>query len=317
MNIWNFIENKLSEKNSLYLMIVVNSKGSSPGKPGFSMAVSSDGGLFGSIGGGSMEFKQVEYCRDLLRNNKHNLFTKKQIHKSNSVDSSGMMCSGEQTIAFLPLNQSDIQNVKQITSCLKENKTGIFRVSGNDYSFKLSDDNNETQYLYSTKEDNNWIYSEIIGFKNNIHIVGAGHVGFALSKLFFQLGFKVFLYDNRDNFSMFIDNPYAHKKTVLDYKEADKFILSSSNSYVVIMTNNHSQDIEVLRALIDKKLTYLGLMGSKTKVLKLKKILKDEGVKDDDLNRLYSPIGIPIHSQTPDEIAISIAAEIIKVKNSK
>lgn len=317
MNIWNFIEDKLCEKNSLYLMIVVDSKGSSPGKPGFNMAVSTDGGLFGSIGGGSMEFKLVEHCRKLLRNSKHDIFTKKQIHKGNSDDSSGMMCSGEQTIAFLPLLQSDIQNVKQITSCLKENKTGILKITCNDYCFKLSEETFETQYLYSTKEDNSWMYREIIGFKNNIYIIGAGHVGFALSKLFFQLGFNVFLYDSRDNFKMFIDNPYAHKKHVIDYKKADLHVSSGSNNYVVIMTNNHTQDIEVLRALIGKKVAYIGLMGSKNKISRLKKMLKNDGVSDDELNSLYAPIGLPINSQTPDEIAISIAAEIIKVKNSK
>jgi xanthine dehydrogenase accessory factor len=82
------------------------------------------------------------------------------------------------------------------------------------------------------------------------------------------------------------------------------------------MTNNHKHDIDVLRALIDKKVNYLGLMGSKNKVSRLKKKLKNEGATDDELSRLYAPIGISIHSQTPDEIAISIAAEIINVKNA-
>lgn len=317
MNIWNYIEDKLSEKNSLYLMIVVDSKGSSPGKPGFSMVVSNDGGLFGSIGGGSMEFKLVEHCRKLLRNSIYNIFVKKQIHNGSTEDSSGMMCSGEQTIAFLPLSAADIQNVKRITSCLNENKTGIFKITGDDYSFTLSEEISESQYFYSKSNNDNWLYNEIIGFKNNIYIIGAGHVGFALSKLFFQLGFKVFLYDNRDNFKMFIDNPYAHKKLIIDYNKTDQYVAKGSNSYVVIMTNNHTQDIEVLRALIGEKVSYLGLMGSKNKVSRLKKMLKNDGVTDDELNRLYAPIGIPIHSQTPDEIAISIAAEIIQVKNSR
>ena len=317
MNIWNFIEDKLGEKNSLYLMIVVDSKGSSPGKPGFSMAVSNDGALFGSIGGGSMEFKLVEQCRELLRDKELNIFLKRQIHNGDKVDSSGLMCSGEQTIAFIPITSSDIHNINNITHCLKENKTGILNITSYNLSFAMSEENYDNQYSYSASENDSWTYREIIGFKNNIHIIGAGHVGFALSKLFFQLGFKVLLYDNRDNFKMLNDNPYAHEKLVIDYKKADKYIVIGSNSYVVIMTNNHKQDIEVLRALIDKKVHYLGLMGSKTKVSKLKKRLKDEGVKDDDLNRLYSPIGIPIGSQTPDEIAISIAAEIIKIKNSK
>ncbi len=316
MNIWNFIEDKLKKGNSLYLMIVVDSKGSSPGKQGFCMAVSSDKELFGSIGGGSMEFNMVEYCKELLQNNPSNIFLKKQIHNGNNKDSSGLMCSGEQTIAFLPLIASDLQYVVSIISCLKENKSGILRLTERNYSFTLSEEVHESQYLF-TNTNENWVYNEIIGFKNNIYIIGAGHVGYALSKLFFQLGFKVFLYDNRDNFEMFKENHFAHKKLVIDYKKADEHIVSGSNSYVVIMTNNHQQDIEALRVLIGKKVRYLGLMGSKTKVVRLKKMLRDDGVNDDELSKLYAPIGLPIHSKTPDEIAISIAAEIINVKNSQ
>lgn len=316
MNIWSFIEEKLSKENSLYLMIVVDSKGSSPGKSGFTMAVSSDDELFGSIGGGSMEFKLVEHCKKLLKNNDYNIFLKKQIHHGSDQDSSGLMCSGEQTIAFLPLSVSDMQNIRQITSCLNNNKTGVFNLTLNQYSFTVSEDIQESQFFFSATQ-NDWLYKEVIGFKNNISIIGAGHVGFALSKLFSQLGFNVFLYDNRDNFKMFNENPFALKKLIIDYKKADQYVLIGNNSYVVIMTNNHQHDIEVLRALIDKKVSYLGLMGSKSKVSRLKKMLKDEGASDDELNRLYAPIGIPIHSQTPDEIAISIAAEIINVKNSK
>jgi xanthine dehydrogenase accessory factor len=315
MNIWSFIEEKLSEENSLYLMMVVDSKGSSPGKPGFSMAVSSDDELYGSIGGGSMEYKLVEYCKKLLRNNEHNIFLKKQIHNGSNEDSSGLMCSGEQTIAFLHLSASDMKNIRRITSCLDNNKSGIFSLTENQYSFTLSEDVQESQFFFSGK-NNDWLYKEIIGFKNNISIIGAGHVGFALSKLFSQLGFKVFLYDNRNNFKMFNENPFADKKFVIDYKKADQYVVHGSNSYVVIMTNNHKHDIDVLRALIDKKVNYLGLMGSKNKVSRLKKKLKNEGATDDELSRLYAPIGISIHSQTPDEIAISIAAEIINVKNA-
>jgi xanthine dehydrogenase accessory factor len=167
MNIWSFIEDKLSKENSLYLMIVVDSKGSSPGKTGFSMAVSSDDELFGSIGGGTMEFKLVENCKELLRKNDHNIFLKKQVHNGSAEDSSGLMCSGEQTVAFIPFSATDMQLIQQITNCLNNSKTGILNLTQDQCSFTVSEDNQESQFFFSGIQ-NDWIFREVIGFKNNI-----------------------------------------------------------------------------------------------------------------------------------------------------
>ena len=217
MNIWNFIEQKLKEEKSIFLMIVIETHGSSPGKQGFSMVVSSDRDLHGSIGGGSVEFKLVEECKRMLSAGEQQIFIKRQVHKGNVTDGSGMICSGEQTVAFIPLSQSDIQNIASITSCLSKNKSGIFELTENSYNFRLSDEIPETQYQCTITNESNWSYSETIGYKNIIYIIGAGHVGFAASKLFYQLGFKVVLYDNRPNLTMLTDNPYAHEKQVIDY----------------------------------------------------------------------------------------------------
>lgn len=317
MNIWNFIENKLFEEISLYLMVIIESNGSSPGKQGFSMAVSNDGGLFGSIGGGSMEFKLVENCRKMLQNKEKQIFIKKQIHQGNIADSSGMICSGEQTVAFIPLVTDDIANINLITSCLTDSKTGILEISQTGYNFKLTDDVSEIQHYCKIEDDNIWNYREIIGFRNTIYIIGAGHVGFAVSKLFSQLGFKIVLFDNRSNLSMLTDNPYADKKQVIDYKKIYEYISEGDNIYVIIMTNNHSYDTDVLSLLLRKKVKYLGMMGSKEKVAAVKKQMGNNGFTNNEMSHLHAPIGLAINSQTPDEIAVSIAAEIIKVKNSK
>lgn len=315
-NIWNFIENKLNEEKSIYLMVNIESNGSSPGKQGFGMAVCSDGSLHGSIGGGIMEFRLVEQCREMLKNGQHRIFIKKQVHKGNVADGSGMICSGDQTVAFVPFHPSDVQYVERITSCLNENNTGILELTGDGFEFALSGDIHHTQYQSTITDENTWAYRETIGHRNTVYIIGAGHVGFAVSKLFRQLNFIVVLIDNRTDLSMMTDNPHADKKLVIDYKETDKYIAESNNSYVIIMTDNHAHDKEVLGLVIKKKVKYLGLMGSKGKIAELMGLMKAEGFTDSEMNHLHAPIGVPINSHTPDEIAISIAAEIIGVKNA-
>ncbi len=316
MNIWKFTKTKLKENKAVYLMIIIESHGSSPGKQGFSMVVCSDGVLFGSIGGGSMEHRLVEDCKLMLKDNQQQIFIKKQVHKGNVTDGSGMICSGEQTIAFIPLNPSNNNEIEQITTCLDKKQTGILELIPTGFNFKLAQETHDIQHQCSITDENNWNYSEVIGFKSTIYIIGAGHVGFAVSKLFSQLGFKVIVFDNRPNLSMLADNIYADSKLTIDYKNIAKHISESENSYIVIMTNNHTHDEEVLSLLVRKKVKYLGLMGSKEKVASLIKSMNKMGFANDELSWVHSPIGVSINSKTPDEIAISIAAEIIGVKNA-
>ena len=99
------------------------------------------------------------------------------------------------------------------------------------------------------------------------------------------------------------------------YEEIKNFISSGENNYVVIMTFGYRTDDIAVRALLDKKFKYLGLLGSQKKIEELFNTYKNEGISKEVLKRIHSPIGISIKSQTPEEIAISIAAEIIAVKN--
>ena len=252
----------------------------------------------------------------MLSNKEYRIFIKKQVHKGDVNEGSGMVCSGEQTVAFIPFAPSDIQNVSSITSCLSNKENGILELSERGYNFSLSDENHEIQYTCSITNEEKWKFSEVIGYRNTICIIGAGHVGFAVSKLFSQLGFKVVLYDNRPNLGMLTDNTFADEKHVIDYKKVEDYIPEGNSSYVIIMTNNHTHDKDVLSLLLRKNVKYLGMMGSKEKVASIKKQIRISGFTDNEFSHLHAPIGISINSKTPDEIAVSIAAEIIRVKNT-
>jgi len=140
----------------------------------------------------------------------------------------------------------------------------------------------------------------------------------AFSKLMRGMDFYIHLYDDRKDLPTMIKNDAAHEKHIIDnYTELSKLISSGINHYVVIMTFGYRTDDTALKALLGKEFKYLGLLGSKTKVEKMFDDYREEGVKENWLKRIHTPVGLAIKSQTPEEIAISIAAEIIKVKNQE
>ena len=111
-------------------------------------------------------------------------------------------------------------------------------------------------------------------------------------------------------------NEWAHEKILVNnYEELKEIIPSDANGFVVIMTFGYRTDGIALRSLLEKQFRYLGLLGSKKKIEEMFSQFRQEGVPDEILESIHSPVGISIKSQTPEEIAISIAAEIIAVKN--
>ena len=312
MNIWEFIKSKLKENKNVVLMLVIDNQGSSPGRKGFKMAVADDGKMIGSVGGGVMEYNMVELAKKQFTQ-PNGIFLKRQIHSSdNHPDSSGMICSGSQVIVFYPLDRVYLSVVESIVKAdsgsLEFNESGIiFKQDG-----KL-----EQEFITNIVDDHKWLFAEQLGLKNKLFIFGAGHVSVALSKLFKQLGFHITIFDNRDeDLTTFKNNSFADSKQIIRYEEVVNYIPEGENIYVVIMTFAHSSDRKVLKDLIDKKVKYLGMMASQKKAKSIYEQLEKEGVSAEQLSRVDSPIGIQINSQTPDEIAVSIAAKIISVKNS-
>ena len=113
------------------------------------------------------------------------------------------------------------------------------------------------------------------------------------------------------------ENKSAHEKHIVsDYSSIEHLVSAGRDHYVVIMTFGYRTDDIALRALMKKEFAYLGLLGSRSKIEKMFDEYRHEGIAEKYLSRIHTPIGIPIKSQTPEEIAISIAAEIIKIKNN-
>ncbi len=303
------------------LLVVAESSGSSPGRRGFKMAVSGDD-MSGSIGGGVMEVNLVEQARELLSAapaspDAPRPLIKQQDHQKNSANPSGMICSGTQTVIFYLLGGSHARIVGEIISALEKNEPKILRITRDEFSVKESLESG-IQDIAIDRDSAMFSYEEELGYKNKLFIVGGGHCALALSELMSRMDFYIELFDDRPDLNTLDKNKYAHKKTIIrSYENIAEFIPEGNETnFVAVMTLGYKTDELVIRKLIDKKLKYFGVLGSKAKMGALLKELEKEGFPREKLDLLHTPIGLSINSQTPEEIAVSIAAEIIAVKNS-
>ncbi len=313
---WNYVLENLEQHESGVLMVVLHSEGSSPGRQGFKMYVSSQGDIIGSIGGGIMEHKLVEYCRKSLLHAPFGPFIKLQVHQDNiEQDKSGMICSGKQTIGFFYLDRTNISTLEKIVKS-STNTDGVLRLSnqGINYTEEVFSDDKKHTFLNGPGSD--WHYLEILNLKPLMQIVGGGHVGLALSQMAHQLGFDVIVYDDRLGLNTMRYNDSAKKTVVVDnYSEIANIVDRNTESYMVIMSFGYRSDKIILQKLIELEFKYIGMMGSSEKINRLFAELNDAGIDNNKLSQVRAPIGLPIHSKTPLEIAVSIMAEIIQVKN--
>jgi xanthine dehydrogenase accessory factor len=347
LEIWDFLQARLQTGQNAALLIVVDSRGSSPGRQGFKMAVAADGQMTGSIGGGIMEHKLVEWVMDRLSRNLPFWEIRHQIHSKDAPhNQSGMICSGEQTIAMLCCKPDLLETITQIATALRtaapimisitETSFCAFGLAGLDTKLTKSQLDHETSSstsgdafpktldnanppshnkTFSQTVADTWTYREQLGLRDVAHVIGAGHVGLAMCKILAALDFFVVNYDDRPGLNTMEANAYADQKIVTPYPELDRYIQGGADQYVIVMTFGYRGDDEAMRALLGKQFGYLGMMGSATKVSKLLGDLRRDGFVEADIAMIHAPAGLVTHCKTPAEIAVSIAAEIVQVSH--
>ena len=158
------------------------------------------------------------------------------------------------------------------------------------------------------------VYIEPVIPDPHLIILGAGHVGKALSKIARFSGFKVTVVDDREEYANRDNVPDANETVVIDFEKVLSKVSVDQNTYIVIATRGHNHDLDALKVALGTKARYIGLLGSKRKKALLFKTLKEEGSAQRDVDRIITPVGLSIGSVTPEEIAISIMAQIIKYR---
>lgn len=148
------------------------------------------------------------------------------------------------------------------------------------------------------------------------YIFGGGHVAYALEPVLRHVDFRTVVIDDREEYANAERYPHAERTIVVDnFDYAFDDIETDEDSYIIIVTRGHRGDLQVLRQALKKPHAYLGMIGSRRKNRILYDALLEEGFKEEDFEEIYSPIGLSIGSETPEEIAISIVAEIIQVRS--
>jgi xanthine dehydrogenase accessory factor len=311
---WAFLLTTLEQDKSAALMVVVDSQGSSPGRQGFMMVIAQDGTMAGSIGGGIMEHKLVELLRDRLSKRLPMWELRRQVHSKQAVqDQSGMICSGEQSIALLILSTDHIPTMKAINDRLEAGEKVLFQLD-KDRMIALDAPENEHPMRFQQQPSGEWSFQAMLGMRDIAHVIGAGHVGLAMCKILASLDFFVINYDDRPDLNTMQANKFADRKVVTRYEELHKFITSGDNVFVFVMTFGYRGDDQAVRALIGKKFKYFGMMGSEAKVTKLLSELLRDGYAPQDIDTISAPAGLVAHCKSPTEIAVSIAAEALAAK---
>ena len=160
------------------------------------------------------------------------------------------------------------------------------------------------------------VFIEPILTAPTLFIFGGGHISLSLAQMGQRLGFKIAVIDDRAEFANTERFPEAEPVLAEDYAQAFPRLKIDKTSYIVIVTRGHQHDELVLEWAISTPARYIGMIGSKTKVKTIFSHLLAKGVPQEKLDSVHSPIGLGIGAQTPEEIAVSILAEIIKVRRS-
>ena len=306
--VWTLAADALRAGQPAALLCVVRSEGSSPGRQGFKMAVTTEA-VAGSVGGGVMEHKWVELTRQRLRDGDFAPLLRPQVHRREApANRSGMMCAGEQELLLWPLQPADLPTVAAIEAATRALGGGAAWEVSLAGGLRLAA--TAPVAFYDYQPGPGWRYAECLGFRDELIIVGGGHVSLALARVAASLEFAITVLDDRTDLPTLTANEAAHHIRQVSYEMLE--IAPGPHRYVVVMTVGYRTDTEVLRRLLGWPYRYLGVMGSSAKVAEMHRVLAAEGF---DLSQLRGPIGVPINSRTPEEIAISVAAELIAVRN--
>ena len=346
-NIYARLLDELKDKK-LAAATIVTTKGSSPQVPGVSALFSKKGLLTGTLGGGVLEARAEKRAQESLESGKSR-FVRFDL-SADVFSEEEAICGGEATI-LLDANPGKNQAAFQrLVLSLDRRQPGILvtriqrageeirRISrswiAKDEIFGAEAESRdiplreEIKKSFSTGrplflsgsetglEGKKDVYLEPQFPLSHLVIAGAGHVGQAVVHLGHLLDFEVTVIDDRPEFANKERIPEADHIIVGDIGKAIAKMPKIEDTYLVIVTRGHSHDADVLRACIRSDVAYIGMIGSERKVALMRDKFIDRGwATADQFDRVFAPIGIEIHSKTVQEIAVSIAAQLVQVRN--
>ncbi|MGI6193484.1 MAG: XdhC family protein [Christensenellales bacterium] len=332
----NTLKDRLKNRKPTVLVTVVASSGSTPRGTGARMLVGEEGRIFGTIGGGAVEYRSTRMAVEALH--QKSSYTNAFTLTKDDIANLGMICGGAVTVFFQYIDgeREDVRNVVETACAMCERDEDAWLIIETtdesawgmgvySRSFGLVGLENAPESLtgmlnrplVKAELDGRRFYAEQIVTAGRAIIFGCGHVAQELAPVLSHLGFRVVALDDRPAFANRELFPTADYVGIVDFSRIADTIEITENDYVCIMTRGHAFDTEVERQVLRTKAYYIGIMGSRPKKQTVEKMLLEEGFSQEDLDRVHMPIGTAIKAQTPAELAISIAGELIQKRAEK
>ena len=336
---------QLGQGDPVVVATVVRTKGSTPQKPGAKLLVREDGSGVGTLGGGCVEGDIWFAARELMRRGGAAQHREYQLNEDLAAED-GLVCGGTMYFLIDPVYRPGemLPYAREIEAAYRGEgaaalatliKPGIGG-GGGDTGTKLfiREDGTSEGTLgsadidrsamkmarelmvhgrnrYVTMPDGAEYFVEAYTTPPQLVICGGGHVSKAIAPLAKPLGFRLFVTDDREEFANMERFPEAEKVVPLKPEEALPQLPINPNTFIVVATRGHRFDNVALAAAARTNAKYVGLMGSLRKTILIYEDLIREGVPLDRIKEIRSPIGLDIHARTPEEIAISIMAEVV------
>jgi xanthine dehydrogenase accessory factor len=331
----------LEKGQGFALATIVEQARSAPRSAGARMMIRKDGAVIGTVGGGALEARVQKIAAEMMTNRKAALVS----FNLTAGDSSGMgmICGGEVSVLIEYVDAGDpacLTLYRELAAVLERSERAWLVTllpsqedgrSGR--TFLMRDGGEVTGISGDVAEGLEDLLDEVrgcraftflkgrravidsLGNRGTALIFGAGHVGRSLVPVLSSVEFRTVILDDRQEFASRERFGCADEIVHLDsFEDAFKEVTVDEQSYIVIITRGHLHDRTVLGQALRTKAAYIGLIGSRTKRDVTFRAILDEGFAETDLERVHSPIGLSIKAETPAEIAVSIAAEMIRIR---
>jgi len=329
VHIYEAVEDYLSRGKGGALATIIKKMGAAPREAGAKMFIGDDGRFFGTVGGGCVEAEVWQAAKDVARTGKVKLLHYRL--DGRIVEDEGMICGGNVDIFLEPVVERYKIVYAEARDLEKRGKDALIITRFSESSFSKSlvrpdgqvtgDDPGEEirESLGSYLKEGGPVIGEGTLIEPTtssalLYLFGAGHVSQYVSKAATMVDFNVVVVDDRDDFANRERFPEASEIIVDDFRHVFGQLRFYGNEYVAVVTRGHKHDALVLEEVLKRPTRYVGMIGSKRKSALILDHLRQKGIDEDALKSVHAPIGLDIDAETPQEIAVSIVAQLIAVK---